>query len=192
MTTKIHNCPYCGRILSVQPQNLEHLKNHDWLNCPKCGLFLKVTLDEKKSTILSVESYTDPINLGTFHSAKLNKDFPAAEPSMPPNICGNLAFITGYVTHNLIADPKNPASRVFKDQTTQNWILSYIVPKIQPIYNEYPKQVAYVMSFLGLESLLVPYVAQCPACGICIPKLTQNNCPICGNRTTQQPKEGKP
>jgi len=185
MTTKSTNCPYCGRKISLQPQNLEHLKRHDWLNCSKCGLFLRATLDEKKSTLLSVESYAAPINLGTFHSVKLNKDFPATEPQMTADICKNLAHITCYVTHHLVADPKNPGSRVFKDQTSQDWVLTYVVPKIGPIYNAYPKQVAYIMTLLGLTPLLTTFATQCPACGNSVPKL-QDSCHICGIKTAQK------
>ncbi len=86
MATKSNQCPYCKKIFSLAPGNLEHLKKHDCLNCSKCGAFLKARLDEKGDALVSLESYTEPISLWTFHSAKLNQDFSVTGPAMPVTV----------------------------------------------------------------------------------------------------------
>ena len=179
MAAMSNQCPYCKKAFSLAPGNLEHLKKHDWLNCSKCGAFLKARLDEKGNSIVSLESYTEPISLWTFHSTKLNQDFSVTGSAMPVTASQYLSDVVCNIINNLKPDPKNPNSRVFKDQTTQNWILGYIVPKLVPIYDQYPTQVGYILSGLGLAELLRPYAVECSVCGAVILKVRQDNCPIC-------------
>jgi len=181
MTTKVNQCPYCGAQFSLSPQNLEHLKEHDWLNCSKCGLFVTVALDENRSSIVSIEKYTEPINLGTFHSTKLNKDFLITEPPIPTNVSNYLADGICNIRWHLVVDPKNPSSQVFRDQRSRDWTVNFLVPKILPVYNEYPNQVAYIITGLGLAGLLSPYLVECSVCGAGILKVRQDKCPICKN-----------
>ncbi|HSQ49218.1 MAG TPA: hypothetical protein VLL96_06020 [Candidatus Deferrimicrobiaceae bacterium] len=158
---------------------MQHLKIFDWGNCGNCGLFLKVTLDGTRAKILAIEKYSSVINFGLFVSNQLNKAYPYSEPPIPENDCQELKKIMIGIKFNTIAG--STSFKAFKSFASKDWVTNNLMPKIAPIFSDYPAQVTRIMETVGFSSLLNPYIMQCDYCGMYIPKTRQSNCPICQN-----------
>ena len=181
MTTNLAKCPYCESPCSLNAPLIQHLRTSNWCNCGNCGLFLKVTLDQTRTKIVALEKYSTVVNFGLVASQKLNKAYPYSEPPIPENDCQELKKIMIGIKFNTTADSTNPNLKAFKNDASKDWVINNLVPKIVPIFSDYPAQVTRILLTLGFNALLDPYLMQCDYCGIYIPKTKQNNCPICQN-----------
>jgi transcription elongation factor Elf1 len=190
MTSNTTNCPYCNSTCTLNEHLLKHLKNFDWALCANCGLFLKVTIDKASNKLLSVDKYDTVVKLGFACSHRLNKAYPYAEPPIPEDICQELKQIMiGIKVNTHSPNPANPTLKTFKSPASWEWVMENLMPKIIPIFNEYPSQIEYIMNNLGFGSLLQKYKTTCQNCGLEIPYTRKNSCPFCLNGKAPPPPE---
>jgi hypothetical protein len=184
MTTNSVKCPYCENVFQSTTNEplLFQLKFFGWICCSNCGLFLKVNLDPSGTfplSVRSIEKYTAPVNFGLLCAKKFNRAYPYSEPPIPEPTCEELKRIMFGIRVNTVPDPANPSAKVFKNLESKKWVLEQLMPKIIPIYNDYPFQMYKIMESVGFNLLLAPYTIQCDYCGIAIPKTREYNCPFC-------------
>ncbi len=184
MTANSLKCPYCGNVFSSNTNEplLFHFKFFDWICCANCGLFLKVTLAQSPNNLWSVqklEKHTTPVNGGLLSAKKFNRAYPYTEPSIPEPTCEEIKKIMFGIRVNTVPDPANPSGKVFKNLESEKWVFEKLMPKILPIYNDYPFQMYKIMESVGFNQLLAPYTMQCEYCGNFIPKTREYTCPFC-------------
>jgi len=185
MTLNSTTCPYCGSTCSANEYLLKHLKDFDWAGCANCGLLLKVTLDSTGTRILSLAKYTSTVKLGFACSQRLNKAFPYSEPAIPEDLCEELKKIMiGIAVNTTCLNPAYPNIKSFKSETSQKWVIENLLPRILPIYHQYPGQIQKIMDNLNIGRLLERYNTVCEKCGLTIPRSRQKSCPFCLNDTT--------
>lgn len=189
MTTNLAKCPYCDSPCSLNAGLMQHLRVFNWANCGNCGLFLKLTIDQTRTKIVAVEKYSSVVNFGLVVSQKLNKAYPYAEPPIPENDCQELKKIMIGIKINTVADSRNPNVKTFSSYASKEWVINNLMPKIAPIFSNYPAQITKIMETLGFGTLLNPYLMQCNYCGVFIPKTKQYNCPLCQNGKIPPPPE---
>lgn len=183
------NCPYCNSTCTLNETLLKHLKDFDWALCANCGLFLKVTKDKTNNRLLAVDKYDTVIKFGFVCSQRLNKAYPYAEPPIPDDVCQELKKIMIGIKVNTQSNPANPNAKFFKSQTSWKWVVEDLMPKIVPIFKEYPVQTRNIMENLGFGQLLEKYKTTCEICGLEIPYARKNNCPFCLNGNIPPPPE---
>ena len=181
MTENPIKCPYCESPCVLNAALIQHLRLSNWGNCGNCGLFLKVTLDKTRTKILTIEKYSSPINFGLVTSQKLNKTYPYSEPPISESDCQELKKIMIGIKFNTMNDSANPNVKTFRNDASKEWVEKNLMPRIAPIFTDYPAQVIRILETLGFSALLNPYIMQCDCCAIYIPKTKQNNCPVCQN-----------
>ena len=174
-------CPYCDTISEFDILSLATLKHYGWMNCRNCGLFLKVLFEKPGLYDSKFEKYDSVVSFGELYSEHLAQYFSYSEPPIPEVFCQELKKIMRGIIVNFQSHPTNTKIRVIKNAEAEKWVVESLVPKIVPIYNNYPLQVKQIMDRLGFDTLLDPYTVVCEHCGVYIPKARQNNCPICLN-----------
>lgn len=181
-------CPYCNSNCTLNETLLNHLKNFDWALCSNCGLFLKVTLDKTGRHLVAVDKYNSPVKFGFVSSQRLNTAYPYSEPPLPEDICQELKQIMiGIKVNTHVPNPANPNVKAFKSQSSWKWVMENLMPKVIPIFKEYPVQINYIMQNLGFGQLLDKYKTACANCGLEIPFSRKNNCPFCLNGNIPPP-----
>jgi hypothetical protein len=194
MTPKANQCPHCGvqKDDNVTAEDLEQFKKGNWIIfCKSCGLLMKITLDEKTCKVLSFEKLSAPISL-PIHSSLLNQDLFYSESPMPDSDCENLKQIIRELRqYTKLAKPESEGLETQIDKNRMR-IAKDFVPQLGAIYNAYPLQVELVLQTAGLTTtlpnLLALFAIPCPKCGISIPKVKHDNCPICKNVVIQEQK----
>ena len=188
-------CPYCDTLNDFDILQVTTLSKYGWINCRYCGLFLRVIHEKPGLYYVRFEKYDSVVSFGDLYPKGYPEDdflidfiecYHYSEPPIPEIICQELKKITIGIQVNCVLD-STKRFKVFKSPEAQKWVVETLVPKIIPIYNQYPFQIEQIISRLYWDALLDPYKIVCEHCGFKIPKARQNNCPICLNGNTPPP-----
>lgn len=189
-------CPYCDKLNEFDILQLANLNKYGWINCRNCGLFLKVIHEKPGLYYVRFEKYDSVVSFGDLYpngppeEEDIFLDFTEcyhySEPPIPEATCQELKKIMIGIQVNCELDPTK-RFKVFKNPESEKWVVETLVPKIIPIYNQYPFQIEQIMKSLYLELLLEPHKIACEHCGFKIPRDRQNNCSICLNGKTPPP-----
>jgi hypothetical protein len=175
-------CPYCDVFCELDVILLATLNNFGWINCRNCGQFLKVIFEKPGLYDAKYEKFTSEVPFGELYPKdSLYQYYIYSEPPIPETVCQELKKIMIGIQVNLKSHPTNKNVKFFKSPESEKWVVETLLPKIIPIYDQYPFQIKQIMTSLYFDALLDPYTIICEVCSFGIPKARQNNCPVCSN-----------
>jgi hypothetical protein len=179
-------CPYCDVFCEFDLLSVLTINKFGWINCRNCGQLLKVIFEKPGLYDTRLEKYTSLVSFGEFYPKgsiySIYQYYLYSEPSIPEAVCQELKKIMIGIKVNLKTYTQgNKTFQNFKDPDSEKWVVENLVPKIIPIYNQYPFQINQIMDRLYVDALLDPYMIVCSYCGFRIPEARKDDCPVCAN-----------